>query len=62
MFLKFCRLRNKNYIEIKDTQKWLNFLESKKKIKKNNIVFTKGNRHYLFKNLRMTILELNVLN
>lgn len=61
-FLKFCRLRNKNYIEIKDTQKWLTFLESKKKIKKNNIIFNKGHRNYLFKNLRMTILELNVLN
>jgi len=59
-FLKFCRLNNGNYVKIKNTDKWLVFLESKNKIKRNTIF--KGEGGYLFKNLRMTILELNLLN
>ena len=56
-FLKFCRLENKKYVKIKNINKWLVFLKSKNKIKKNDTIF-KGRRKYLFKNLRMTILEL----
>ena len=59
-FLKFCRLENENYVKIKNTGKWLVFLKSKNKIRKNNIF--KGKDGYLFKNLRMTILELNLLH
>tara|TARA_Y100000590_G_C15693541_1_gene1004302 strand:+ start:248 stop:1300 length:1053 start_codon:yes stop_codon:yes gene_type:complete len=59
-FLKFCRLKNANYVKIKNTEKWLVFLESKNKIKRNTIF--KGKKDYLFKNLRMTILELNLLH
>ena len=59
-FLKFCRLNNGNYVKIKNTENWLVFLKSKNKIKRNTIF--KGEKGYLFKNLRMTILELNLLN
>ena len=59
-FLKFCRMENGSYVRIKNTDKWLVFLESKNKIKRNKIF--KGSNDYLFKNLRMTILELNLLN
>ena len=59
-FLKFCRLQNKNYVKIKNPEKWLKFLESKKKIRKNTIF--KKQMGYLYKNLRMTILELNLLH
>jgi hypothetical protein len=59
-FLKFCRLKNEKYVKIKYAEKWLSFLESKNKIRKNIIFKGKGN--YLYKNLRMTILEINLLN
>ena len=60
-FLKFCRLENTNYMKIKNTNKWLVFLQSKNKVRRNDKIF-KGNRGYLFKNLRMTILELDVIH
>tara|TARA_B110000879_G_scaffold191802_1_gene257281 strand:+ start:446 stop:1513 length:1068 start_codon:yes stop_codon:yes gene_type:complete len=60
-FLKFCRLKNEDYIKIKNTSKWLVFLNSKIKVKRNDIIF-KNQKGYLYKNLRMTILELNLLH
>tara|TARA_Y100001935_G_scaffold254668_2_gene264470 strand:- start:1840 stop:2892 length:1053 start_codon:yes stop_codon:yes gene_type:complete len=59
-FLKFCRLQNGKYVKIENSEKWLKFLESKSKIKKNTIF--KNRRSYLYKNLRMTILELDLLH
>ena len=59
-FLKFCRVNNENYVKLKNTNQWLVFLKSKIKVKKNGI-FNKQKNSYLFKNLRMTILELDVL-
>ena len=59
VFLKFCRENNENYVKLKNTNQWLVFLKSKMKVKKNGI-FNKQKKSYLFRNLRMTILELDV--
>jgi len=59
VFLKFCRENNENYVKLKNTKQWLVFLKSKIKIKKNGI-FNKQKKSYLFRNLRMTILELDI--
>ena len=58
-FLKFCRLENLDYVKIKNTEKWLVFLQSKEIIKKKNIF--KNKKSHLYKNLRMTILELDLI-
>lgn len=58
-FLKFCRLKNENYVKIKNTSEWLVFLSSENKIKKNNRLSLKNN-NYLNRNLRMTILDLDL--
>ena len=60
-FLKFCRVENGDYIKLKNTNKWLVFLNSEKKVKRNDIIF-KNHNGYLYKNLRMSILELNLLH
>jgi hypothetical protein len=60
-FLKFTRTQNEDYIKIKNTNNWLVFLNSKIKVKRNDIIF-KNKKGYLYKNLRMTILELNLLH
>jgi len=59
-FLKFCRENNENYVKLKNTNKWLVFLKSKIKVKENNKLFNKQKNSYLFKNLRMSILELEL--
>jgi len=59
VFLKFCRENNENYVKLKNTNQWLVFLKSKMKVKKNGI-FNKQKKSYLFRNLRMTILEIDV--
>ena len=59
VFLKFCRENNKNYVKLKNTNQWLVFLKSKIKVKKSRI-FNEQKKSYLFKNLRMSILELDV--
>lgn len=57
-FLKFCRLNNKNYVKLLDEKEWLKFLKERNKINKKKISFKKNN--YMNKNLRMTILNLDI--
>ena len=63
-FIDFCSGKNKNYIEITNSEDYLRFLKENSennKIKSRNIRFNKiDHNSFLYKTLRMTCLELTV--
>jgi hypothetical protein len=60
LFLKFCRLNN-NYVKMKNTAKWFDFLKKNQLVKKNNRRFNRINKQgFLYKNMRMSMNELNI--
>ena len=61
-FLNYCIQNNKNYLYLKDIESWLKFIKENNKIEKNNRRFNRFLKdNYIYKTLRMTILELRVL-
>lgn len=58
-FLEFCRTENENYVRIKNTNNWLVFLSLKNRVKKDSKLSFKKNS-YLNKNLRMSIIDLQL--
>ena len=59
-FLKYCRTKNENYVKIKDISSWFDTLISGKKIEQSNNLFQRKMKNDLFRNLRMSILELDI--
>lgn len=59
-FLKFCRTNNEKYVKLVNEDKWFLFLKSKNKIHPDDKKY-KNKKSYLFKNLRMSVVELNIL-
>jgi hypothetical protein len=63
-FIYFCRNHNKNYIEITNSQFYLNFLKKNSennKVKSKNSRFSNlKNNDFVYKTLRMTSIELKV--
>lgn len=61
-FIYFCRTKNKNYIEITNSQEYLRFLKENSinnEIKSKNIRFKNiDHNNFLYKTLRMTSIEL----
>ena len=61
-FIHFCRTKNKNYIEITNSQEYLRFLKENSinnEIKSKNIRFKNiDHNSFLYKTLRMTSIEL----
>lgn len=59
-FLKYCRTKNENYVKIKDISSWFDTLISGEKIEQSNNLFQREGDDDLFRNLRMSILELDI--
>ena len=56
-FLKFCRLYNKNYIQLYNKNKWYNLLK-KNKLLKMNKKWNKINHNFLINTMRMSLNEI----
>lgn len=63
-FIDFCRLNNKNYIEITNSQNYLRFLkensENNKIIGRNTRFNNINHKTFIYKTLRMTSIELTI--
>jgi len=58
-FLKFCRLSNKNYIQLNKKKEWFEFLKKNNKIKKNHILFDPiYGDNFIWNTMRMTLNEI----
>ena len=62
-FLTFCKRNNMNYIRLKKKNEWFMFLKKNDILSKNNLIFNHMNKeNYLFRTMRMSMNELNIMH